>query len=104
MEAAFGGTGALFADAVPHTLLDALQGLVEGCLTQGGQDAFAHLQDTLCQPLYDQLASLRKALEDTRCQQHAQAEARAQSLEELQADLAQLRQMIQVHGEEADNV
>lgn len=100
VEAAFGGTGALFAGASPQPLLDALQGLVEGCLTQGGQDAFAHLQETLCQPLYDQLASLRKALEDTRRQQDAQAEARAQSLEELQADLAQLRQMIQSHGEE----
>lgn len=105
VEAAFGGTSGLFAGASPQTLLDALQGLAEDCLTRGGQDAFARMQESLCQPLYDQLASLRKALEDTRRQQDAQAEARAQSLEELQADLTRLRQMIQAQGEEdADDV
>ena len=105
LDAAFGGTGPLFVGTAPNALLDALQTLAKDCLTQGGQDALAALQDTLCQPLYDQLASLRKALEDTRRQQHAQAEAREQSLEELQADLAQLRQMISFQGEEgADDV
>lgn len=105
LEAPFTGTGSLFTDNSPAALLDALQALVRDCLTQGGQDAFTGLRDTLCEPLYDQLASLRKALEDTRRQQHAQAEVRDQSLEELQADLTRLWQMIQSCGEEdADNV
>lgn len=105
LEANFAGTGTLLADAAPDALLDTLERAVQQCLEQGGQDAFARMRDTLCEPLYDQLASLRKALEDTRRQQQAQTEARDQSLEELQADLDRLRQMVPSHGEEdADDV
>ena len=99
---AFSGTGALFAggDTDPGSLLDALQALVRDCLTTGGEQAFGALREALSRPLYDQLGSLRKALEDTRRQQHAQAEASHQSLEELQADLALLREMMTFAGEE----
>ena len=66
----------------------------------GSRQAFASLREALSRPLYDQLASLRKALEDTRRQQHEQAEASSQSLEELQADLTLLHEMMAFAGEE----
>lgn len=92
-EGAYPGTGDMFAgaDPDPQTLLDGMQRLVESCLTQGGRDAFVLLRDTLSRPLYDQLGSLRKALEDARRQQHEQTEASQQSLEGMDADLALLR-------------
>ena len=104
-DSAFSGTGPLFAggNTDPAALLDALQGLVRDCLTTGSRQAFASLREALSRPLYDQLASLRKALEDTRRQQHEQAEASSQSLEELQADLTLLHEMMAFAGEEGQS-
>ena len=95
VDGAFPGTAALFAAPAlsPGDLLDGMQHLVEGCLAQGGRDAFALLRETLSPPLYDQLDSLRKALEDTRRQQHEQSEASEQSMESMRGDLALLREM-----------
>lgn len=94
VESAFTGTGPLFAADAPQPgpLLDGMQRLVERCLNKGGTDAFALLRDTLSRPLYDQLSSLRKALEDTRRQQHEQSRASEQTLEGMRADLTLLRQ------------
>lgn len=77
---------------------------MEQCLCQGGREAFRQLSRTLSDPLYEQLASLRKALEDTRRQQHEQAAVSSQTLEELQNDLARLRQMTGRLEEGSDDV
>lgn len=105
MDSAFPGTQSLFGGAAtPDALSDALQNLVEDCLCRGGQEAFRQLSGTLSDPLYEQLASLRKALEDTRRQQHEQAAASSQTLDELQNDLARLRQMTGQQEEGPDDV
>lgn len=105
MDSAFPGTETLFGSSTaPDALSDALQALVEQCLCQGGREAFRQLSRTLSDPLYEQLASLRKALEDTRRQQHEQAAASSQTLEELQNDLARLRQMTGRLEEGSDDV
>lgn len=100
VDGVFSGTAAAFSGAGrdAQSLSAALQELTGRCLSQGGLQAFERLCQALTQPLYGQLASLHKALEDTRLQQQARAEATRQSLDALQRDLGLLRELT---GEEA---
>ncbi|WP_367924098.1 dynamin family protein [uncultured Ruthenibacterium sp.] len=95
MNASFGGTEEIFSShpMTPDALLSAMQIFVESQITHRGLHAFEILREALNQPVYDQLQSLQKALEDTRLQQSAQAMEHRATLDQLQCDLKRLQEL-----------
>lgn len=107
VEAAFSGT----ADALEiagtneDDILDELTGLVRACLTQAAHEALQAGRERLAGPLYGQLTSLGKALDDARGEQLSASERQRRTLEELQADLERVTQLASAEeGETEDGI
>lgn len=105
-DEAFPGTRELFSEAGqdPDALLSALVELVRQTLARAGQTAADRLQEALGGPLYAQMASLQKALEDARARQQAEAEEQRRTREEWQRDLERLRALTEQAEEECTHV
>ena len=96
-------------DALTNWLKEMLVGGIMGNLT-GMFDSvnqqvadIATQRERLAAPLYEHLASLRKALADAQSEQKDASESHRRTLEELKRDLARVAEMTQAAHKEAQD-
>lgn len=104
-DAAFPGTAETLArcEAEENSILDALETLAASCLERAALAALDEERERLAAPLYEHLASLRKALADAQSEQKDASESHRRTLEELKRDLARVAEMTQAAHKEVQD-
>lgn len=94
-EETFSGTDDVLAKcgANEAAILQSLQSLLGECLKRAALSMLDEARELLAAPLYGQLASLQKATDDARRQQHSVSAAHRRTLDEMQADLTRLTEL-----------
>lgn len=100
-EAAFPGTAEALdiAGSDERDILAALLELVRECLGSAAHAALEAGRERLAAPLYEQLRSLGKALDDARSEQLSASERHQRTLDELRADLERAAQLADARKE-----